>query len=224
MRRFEFQSFTSGLLALCLGLLLLGCETIGQSLGKVRNPTVSGDPCGHADWFEVGRVDGLSGVNQEHSVYVGRCLSRGRVIDVELYQAGWQKGLLEYCTPERGFDAGRSGADYSGVCPSHMEAAFLQRFKIGAKIAALERKNAEIEAQIDARLLLLSQPQRPQPQRPQPSQSMDATNSTSSGSILSDALRRQAASDQKRQIEKELQDLRDLRARNDLSIRELESN
>lgn len=217
MRSFEFQSFTSTFLTLFFGLSLLGCETIGQSLGRVRNPAVSGDPCGHADWFEVGRVDGLSGVNQEHSAYVGRCLSRGGTIDVELYQAGWQKGLLEYCTPERGFDAGRSGAEYSGVCPAHMEAAFLQRFKVGAKIAALERKNAEIEAQIDARLLLLSQ-------RPQQSQSPDATSSTSNGSILSDALRRQAASDQKLQIEKELQDLRDLRARNDLTIRELESN
>ncbi len=205
---------------------LTGCETIGQSLGKVRNPVVSGDPCGHADWFEVGRVDGLSGVGHEQSMYVGRCLSRGLTIDNELYQAGWQKGLLEYCTPERGFDAGRSGFEYSGVCPSHMESAFLKRFKVGRQIAALERKNAEIESLIDERLAKLSAPGlisgQTSGQASMPGSQSSPTSSPTS-SILTEALTRQAKSEQESQIEKELQNLRDLRARNDLSIRELES-
>lgn len=203
------------LLSLCL--IFLGCETVGRGLGKVRNPAVSGDPCGHADWFEVGRVDGISGTTQERSTYVGRCLSQGREFDADLYQAGWQKGLIEYCTPERGFDAGRSGVEYTGICPAHMEAKFLRRFKIGAQIAELERKNAVIEAQIDERIAQLAAATASTPGSP-----------PSRGSILSDALSRQAGSErqnqtQQQKLQKELQDLRDLRARNDLTIRELEA-
>lgn len=207
-----------GLLGLCFGTT--GCETVGRGLGKVRNPAVSGDPCGHADWFEVGRVDGLSGATQDSSTYVGRCLSQGRDFDQELYQAGWQKGLIEYCTPERGFDAGRSGVEYTGVCPAHMEAAFLKRFKIGAQIAELERKNIAIEAQIDERIARIAAKSSSAPSSESgPSAGLPSGPS----SILSDALKRQAGNDGQRQLQRELQDLRDMRARNDLAIRELES-
>lgn len=211
------------LLALCW--ISVSCETVGRGLGKVRNPAVSGDPCGHADWFEVGRVDGLSGATQEHSAYVGRCLSQGREFDQELYQAGWQKGLIEYCTPERGFDAGRSGVEYGGICPPHMEAQFLRRFKVGAQIAELERKNNAIETQIDARISQLSSITN--------SSAPTVTASRVPGSILSDALSRQAASEKQKQsqlqsqlqlrLQNEIQELRDSRARNDLTIRELEA-
>lgn len=203
-------------LKFCLGFLLAaafaftGCESLKRAvsgdglstIGRIRNPAVSGDPCGHADWFEVGRIDGLSGVKIEHSTYIGRCEAQGSPVDRELYSAGWQRGLLEYCTPERGYDAGRSGQDYQGICPSHVEAAFLKRFATGAKIAALERKNQEIENQVDLKLRELDR--------------------LTSGTILNDAL---AGSAEKNVngLRQELQRLRDLRALNNLEIKELES-
>ncbi|MDZ4082714.1 MAG: hypothetical protein U1E10_07250, partial [Bdellovibrionales bacterium] len=56
---------------------LAACESLKNaidgdglsSIKRIRNPAVSGDPCGHADWFEVGRIDGLSGIKIDHSSY-----------------------------------------------------------------------------------------------------------------------------------------------------------
>lgn len=197
---------------------LAACESLKNaidgdglsSIKRIRNPAVSGDPCGHADWFEVGRIDGLSGIKIDHSSYIGRCEAQGTKVDRELYSAGWQRGLLEYCTPERGFDAGRSGQDYQGICPSHVEAAFLKRFKVGAEIAALDRKNAEIESQVDAKLRQL--------------ESLGKQNSDVPPTVLSDALKSDGQKERQKELQQELQRLRDLRARNDLEIRDLESS
>jgi hypothetical protein len=213
-----------GVLAALFALVSLSaCESLKRVIGgeglasikRIRNPAVSGDPCGHADWFEVGRVDGLSGITMDHSTYIGRCESKGSVVDRPIYSAGWQRGLLEYCTPERGFDAGRSGQDYQGICPPHVEEAFLKRFKIGAEIAKLERKNAEIERQVDAKLRELESNRS---QTPAPATSV-LTDALKSDALKSDEL----IGSTKSSVYKELQSLRDLRARNDLEIRDLES-
>lgn len=225
----RFARYFSILQVLLAGLFAVGslsaCESVKRvingdglsSITRIRNPAVSGDPCGHADWFEVGRIDGLSGVKIDHSSYIGRCEARGSTVDRELYSAGWQRGLLEYCTPERGFDAGRSGQDYQGICPSHVETAFLNRFKVGAEIAALDRKNTEIESQVDAKLRLLESLSK---------QTLDVPSTKllpAPPTVLSDALKSDGQKERQRELQIELQRLRDLRARNDLQIKDLES-
>ncbi len=180
---------------LMIASAMMACGTMQDgkpNLGVINRPSVSGDPCRNADWFEVGRVDGLSGIPAEASTYVGRCLSLGVAIDEELYAGGWQRGLVDYCTPDRAFDAGRSGESYSGVCPKNLETAFLKRFKLGTEIANLEKKNILIETEVDRKLSEIS--------------------------ILDQALAksRQAA------LEAEIQKLRDTIARNENTIRELE--
>ncbi len=199
-----------GLWLLLATLCLTGCKSLSHAIdgeiGRIRNPAVSGDPCGHADWFEVGRVDGLSGIQIEQSAYIGRCEAQGMKVDRELYLAGWQRGLLDYCTPERGFDAGRSGQFYQGICPSHVEAQFLKRFEIGHKVAALEKENSAIERRVDSMLRELERLDRQLPST-QPSILNDALNTTS-----------------KSNVQNELQALRDARARNDFEIKNLESS
>lgn len=224
-----FQKPSARLFGITLPAILIlfsltACESLKRafdgdglaSIKRIRNPAVTGDPCGHADWFEIGRIDGLSGIEIHHSTYLGRCEARGTTADRELYGAGWQRGLLEYCTPERGFDAGRSGQDYQGICPPHVEEAFLKRFKTGAKIAELERKNLEIERQVDAKLRQM--------------ESLGRASAAPTPSVLSDALKNASEKTDgalqtwpKSAIQKELQSLRDLRARNDLEIKDLES-
>lgn len=147
------------LFILTLAMFLTGCQTfrtaVGDNLSKVRTPTVVSDPCAEADWFEVGRVDALKGGQAENSVYLGRCTHLGYTPNFELYEAGWQKGLTEYCTPEHGFDAGRMGFSYNGICPVHLEPSFLKRFKVGAEIAKLEKENSKIDQEIEENLSLL---------------------------------------------------------------------
>lgn len=190
--------------ALFSALVLLafpGCGTTSSGrpdLGAVNTPTVSGDPCKFADWFEIGRVDGLNGITFSASSYVGRCKSLGTAIDQELYTAGWERGLIDYCTPDRGYDAGRSGESYGGVCPKNVETVFLKRFKVGSEIADLERKNARLESEVNSKQDELD-------------------------SILKDALQRLPSSvSKKATVEGEIQKLRETVTQNETQIRELE--
>ena len=180
---------------------LVGCGTTSSGrpdLGVINTPTVSGDPCKFADWFEVGRVDGLNGVSIETSTYVGRCKALDTPVDQELYSAGWERGLVDYCTPDRAYDAGRTGESYGGVCPKNLEAKFLKRFKLGAEISALEKKNAQLASAVESKLVELD-------------------------SILKDALQRMPSSESKKQaLESEIKKLRNDVAQNENQIRELE--
>ena len=196
------------------------CETLPSgrpNLGVINTPIVSGDPCKNADWFEVGRIDGINGVPLHSSTYAGRCQAQGAKIDPELYGAGWERGLTDYCTPEHAYDAGRSGETYNGVCPKNMEAKFLKRFKVGAEIAALEKKNAAIEGQVESKLSLLA--------------ALDVAVATGAQptppTILNDALSRTPSSEpvpDKVSLQQEIQKLRDTLAQNENQIRELEKS
>ena len=200
-----FRASSLGI-AFAITSMLTACGTMQDgkpNLGVINRPSVSGDPCRNADWFEVGRVDGLSGIPANASTYVGRCVSLGVAIDDELYTGGWQRGLVDYCTPDRAFDAGRSGESYSGVCPANLEGAFLKRFKLGERISAIEKKNILIESEVDRKLneLQVAQPT----------------------TILNDALSRNTSA-RRDQIENDLKRLRDAIAKNESLIRELETS
>lgn len=192
----------SWVLASLLGLMLIACESlpvVTPNLGAINTPEVSGDPCANADWFEVGRIDGLNGIPSGSSMYVGRCLSRGHAPNNELYNAGWQRGLVDYCTPERAFDAGRAGESYAGVCPKNLESAFLKKLKVGEQIAQLEKTNVQLELEVDRKLGELSQYE-------------------GKPSVLGDALARQNS------LQAEIKKLRDALARNETTIRALEGS
>lgn len=191
----SFSKHALGLVALISLSLLTACV----SIPKINRPSVSGDPCAKADWFEVGRLDGLIGVEQENSVYVGRCRAH---LNVELYTAGWNRGLVEFCKPERGFDAGRSGLAYSGVCPQISEAAFLRAYAAGREIMKLERDNLQIDRDLEAT-------------RPDGS----ARGSAGSGRVVTTP---DIGSVGPSLTPPEIQKLRDRRAKNELMIREIE--
>lgn len=181
-----FNAILTAVLIAIAGTISSGCSGIG----RVNRPTVTGDPCAQADWFEIGRLDGLQGVHEETSAYVGRCR---RYLNEELYLAGWNRGLVDFCTPERAFDAGRSGLDYTnGLCPSQAEPAFLRAFAKGRELLKLERENADLESQIDRLRRLLDNPD------------------TTGMNVVP-------------QVSHDLQKLRDRRAKNEELVRSIES-
>ena len=54
--------------------------------------------------------------------------------------------MKTYCTAQGGFDAGESGAEYSGLCRGDDEMRFLESFALGEKLRALTAaKNAASE-------------------------------------------------------------------------------
>lgn len=102
--------------------------------------SLSPEQCQNADWRQIGYADGVSGLPgdriQEHA---SACARIGAKPDMEAYLSGRMEGLVSYCQPENGFDVGRRGAaDIAGDCPPHVRAAFLQNYRQGREINALE--------------------------------------------------------------------------------------
>ena len=142
----------SALFAIALGALLTGCAS-----GMTRAD------CAAADWAGLGFADGREGAPEKISESRLRgCESDGYAVDRDAYAAGRAEGLAAYCTAAGGFDAGRLGGEYLGVCPASAEPAFLTGFEDGAMLHALiiaeqdaERERKQAVAALDQHSFLL---------------------------------------------------------------------
>ena len=132
---------------LCVAMIasFLGCATLSKN------------ECLEADWFEIGRKDGMIGkpraLFQKH---VDACKKHDISPNRNDYYAGRDAGLSIYCTENNGFEQGRRGKRYQYVCPPDLEPEFLNGFNQGreiykyeSKVASLERRLKKIEKQIE---------------------------------------------------------------------------
>jgi hypothetical protein len=117
-----------GLCSLSIAIVgLSGCAGMSQN------------ECQLADWRAVGYEDGSRG--QAPAAFGERrqaCAKHGVTPDFQAYQAGRNDGLREYCQPARGFDEGRRGARYMGVCPGSLEQDFMGGYTEGRTLYQLE--------------------------------------------------------------------------------------
>ncbi len=146
------------ILIACAMLLASGCTSL-----PVRLPSQEAEAptCKNIDWFEVGRTDGSVGAKLAKSrEYSDRCQLSPSPFDGELYANGRNAGLVEYCTATIGFESGRNGSTYEGVCPDHLERAFLENYEVGQRVRQLESENSDLQSRIDdlVRLLAPNQP------------------------------------------------------------------
>lgn len=104
--------------------------------------TMSEEDCANADWVALGERDGRYGEAQsKYDQRREQCAKFGLAGSADDYDRGRSRGLRSYCTPEAGFDAGRNGRSYNGVCPAETEGAFLSEYRIGKQLHDL---NAEV--------------------------------------------------------------------------------
>lgn len=113
--------------------------------------SLSPEQCQNADWRQIGYADGANGLPasriQDHA---SACAKIGARPDMEAYLSGRIEGLVSYCQAENGFDVGRRGAaDNAGDCPPHVRAAFLQNYRQGREINALESQIATLRSNMD---------------------------------------------------------------------------
>lgn len=114
--------------------------------------SLSPEQCRNADWRQIGYADGANGAPgsriQEHA---SACAKIDAKPDMEAYLSGRMEGLVSYCQPENGFDVGRRGApDNTGDCPPHVRAAFLQNYRQGREISALEGQIASLRSNMES--------------------------------------------------------------------------
>ena len=121
---------------------------------------MSDEECLATDWSAVGYEDGARGFTTERfSRHRTACAKHGITADFGAYQAGRERGLVEYCQPGRGYDIGASGGRYYGVCSADREPDFLDAYNEGYQLYTLRsnvnRANASINAR-EQRILLVA--------------------------------------------------------------------
>ena len=110
-----------------LGLLLTGVLFAMSSCA-----TMNEDQCKTANWQEIGRNDGMRGLPSSLlGNHAKACEKHGVKADRAAYKLGYGDGVKTFCTPENGFEVGRTGRSASADCPAEMKAAFLANWKKG---------------------------------------------------------------------------------------------
>lgn len=116
-----------------LALFQAGCATMNQ------------DECLAGDWALVGYQDGVDGDPPSRlDDHAQACAAYGVRPDAATYFDARERGLVEYCTPPRGFREGRMGRKYFGVCPPPTAEGFLAGYDDGLRVHAADERREDI--------------------------------------------------------------------------------
>jgi hypothetical protein len=133
----------AGLLAI---VLLSGCATLSES------------QCAANDWQTVGYSDGASGRDSSRLLkHQNACMKHGVPPDRVAYMAGWEEGVVRYCTPDNGFQQGQRGSGYRNVCPSDLEPGFHDAFLAGRELYLAQAEIHKMERSIASKSRALKQ-------------------------------------------------------------------
>ncbi len=122
-----------------IGIILSGCAAM------------SAEECVYSDWTAVGYEDGADGRGSDRfGDYRRACADHNITPDFDAWQAGRERGLIEFCQPLRGFQLGQSGGFYNGVCNANLEPSFVDAFRLGAELYSLRGNLDAIVSSIDA--------------------------------------------------------------------------
>ena len=110
--------------------------------------TLSRDECLTADWYGIGVEDGLQGYPLTRiSGHRKACARHGVTVDMDAYRDGHEAGAREFCRPQNGYQLGRSGKSYPGICPDDLEDEFVAAYRNGIQIWGIQTKlNSEKKA------------------------------------------------------------------------------
>ena len=132
--RIGFRGAVLGVIA-----TLCGCAVMSES------------ECLNADWHAVGERDGTDGRPLARlSKYYDACTQYGVVPDDAAYSQGREFGLTVYCTADRGYEVGRFGAGYGGVCPIGLEHDFLDGYNAGNAVRETVEEVYHVDYQIQS--------------------------------------------------------------------------
>ncbi len=113
-------------------ILLGGCAVMGEQ------------DCLNANWHAVGHQDGSVGQGRGRLQQRRQaCEQHGVTVDRNAYHEGYELGLNAFCTAASGYERGREGHRYNGVCPPLLEGDFLTGYQRGREEFQLQAYIAE---------------------------------------------------------------------------------
>jgi hypothetical protein len=128
-----------GIIAAGVILVMSGCSGMDQA------------ECNAADWRTIGFEDGTAGRTQASiGEYRKACAEHGVTPDLAQYQQGYAEGVRNFCSESSGFNHGRRGGSYQGVCPNDLEPDFLSGYSLGREHYVLSREVSSLNSRIDS--------------------------------------------------------------------------
>jgi len=102
-------------------LFLISCATLNEQQCKTGN------------WEEIGRQDGSRGFSVSRVANLNKaCREHGTQVNNADYQRGYDAGARDYCTPENGYQLGRSGMiSAQTTCPADLASSFSNAIQKG---------------------------------------------------------------------------------------------
>ena len=119
------------------GLVVVGC-------GAIRP-----EHCPYANWEATGELHASKGFQSRLPGLYDTCMAVGVLPDGDAYVAGYQRGLLGFCTIENGWTWGAHRAVNPGTCPPGMAAGFDRAFTTRNRLEQMGLKEASMEARRD---------------------------------------------------------------------------
>lgn len=123
----------------------------GAALALGSCASMSAEQCRAGDWSGQGYSDGAAGLTMSRlGEHAEACVKHGIAPDDASYRAGREQGLIQYCTPDRGFREGRTGSTYAGVCPSYLEADFVPAYQDGQIVYQVDQALVSARSAMDS--------------------------------------------------------------------------
>ena len=105
--------------------------------------------CQELDWYELGRQDGTRGLTSSSRRHVEvLCKDSDQSLSEAFYNNGFDSGIAQFCTTEKGFELGRIGAKPIDVCPPLQQSEFSRAFERGRRYTQIETEQREIHKRI----------------------------------------------------------------------------
>ncbi|MBU1568374.1 MAG: DUF2799 domain-containing protein [Proteobacteria bacterium] len=114
------------------------------------------EQCLEADstsWERIGWIDGSDGwdPNRRLAMHQDACKEVRVLPDRTTYMRGWNDGVIQYCTPDRGYSEGLSGSSgNSGVCPPETRSLFDDNVDLGLRVYNLRNQINSLDYEISS--------------------------------------------------------------------------
>lgn len=111
--------------------------------------SVSKSDCETGDWERIGENDGDFGRSPDYfERHLEACAKHGVTPDKEAYELGYSGGLADYCSRRGGYEAGKRGSNYKGVCSEGYEEDFRIGYNLGRELYQVASEIAEDAARL----------------------------------------------------------------------------
>lgn len=115
--------------------------------------TISEDKCLAGNWQELGYRDGSNGVKRDKASKIAdTCAKYGVDMNFDAYLAGFSRGLLTYCTYERGYALGENGSNYNQICSGELAADFAPGYDEGRAVYEIYEEHKSLISRYEDKL------------------------------------------------------------------------